>query len=126
MLEHNTNGIFLSCILRNYLFTNIRPWLFHPGLGSGGGWNSTLSPAHNFTAAIERLIDRLPSQPAGYAGEMGWLGGLRCREGSYQFGGFGGGGGGCRGGGGGGGFRAAIIADRRSATDNMVYRYEMY
>ncbi len=73
--------------------------------GSGAGWNVTLSRPNNFTAALHALVAKedVPD-PSGFSSDVGWSGGLRCREGSHQFGGFPGGGAGCRGGGGGAGF----------------------
>ncbi len=77
-------------------------WLTFPG--SGAGWNSSLSQSLNFTESLNALGYNKPVRPAGYSAELGWFGGIRCRPGSYQYGGFGGGGAGCKGGGGGGGF----------------------
>lgn len=72
--------------------------------GTGAGWNATYSPPINFTKEMKALVSERDALPTGYSSDLSWMGGIRCREGSQQFGGFGGGGAGCQGGGGGGGF----------------------
>ena len=79
-------------------------------LGSGAGWNASLSVSPNFTEAMGLLMDKQAVPPAGFSSDVSWMGGIRCVEGSQQFGGFGGGGAGCKGGGGGGGFVGKLIA----------------
>ena len=75
-------------------------------LGSGGGWNSSLSHPANWTQVYKEFWDPQInySQPTGYSYDFSWMGGFPCSHFSQQMGGFGGGGAGCRGGGGGGGF----------------------
>jgi hypothetical protein len=74
-------------------------------LGTGGGWNTTLSLPANFSTIFTNYQnERNRTQPTGFSDDFSWFGGLSCSPASHQLGGFGGGGAGCHGGGGGGGF----------------------